>query len=63
MKDRFSIQAPDIYQQAIQTLLEKGLAYRCYSTEAELDECPKKEVRLPAMTIVTEIRRRINRLL
>lgn len=28
----------DIYQQAIQTLLEKGLAYRCYSTEAELEE-------------------------
>jgi glutamyl-tRNA synthetase len=28
----------DIYRQAIQTLLDKGLAYRCYSTEAELEE-------------------------
>jgi glutamyl-tRNA synthetase len=27
----------DIYQQGIQNLLEKGLAYRCYSTEAELE--------------------------
>jgi len=28
----------DIYRQAIQTLVDKGLAYRCYSTEAELEE-------------------------
>ncbi len=28
----------DIYRQNIQTLLEQGLAYRCYSTEAELEE-------------------------
>ncbi len=28
----------DIYRQRIQTLLEQGLAYRCYSTEAELEE-------------------------
>jgi len=28
----------DIYRQAVQTLLDKGLAYRCYSTEAELEE-------------------------
>lgn len=34
----FQSQRLDIYQQAVQTLLEKGLAYRCYSTEAELDE-------------------------
>ncbi len=27
----------DLYQQAIQTLLDKGLAYYCYTTEAELD--------------------------
>ena len=34
----FQSQRLDIYQQAVKTLLEKGLAYRCYSTEAELDE-------------------------
>ncbi len=28
----------DIYAQAVQTLLDKGLAYRCYATEAELEE-------------------------
>lgn len=28
----------DIYRQAIQTLVDKGLVYRCYSTEAELEE-------------------------
>lgn len=28
----------DLYRQAIQTLLDKGLAYRCYSSEAELEE-------------------------
>lgn len=28
----------EIYRQAVQTLLDKGLAYRCYSTEAELEE-------------------------
>lgn len=28
----------DTYYQAVQTLLDKGLAYRCYSTEAELEE-------------------------
>ena len=27
----------DLYRQAIQTLLDKGLAYYCYTTEAELD--------------------------
>lgn len=27
----------DLYEQAIQTLLDKGLAYYCYTTEAELD--------------------------
>lgn len=27
----------DLYQKAIQTLLDKGLAYYCYTTEAELD--------------------------
>jgi len=28
----------DLYRQAVQTLLDKGFAYRCYSTEAELEE-------------------------
>lgn len=28
----------DLYHQAIQTLLDQGLAYRCYCTTAELDE-------------------------
>ena len=28
----------DVYRLAIENLLEKGLAYRCYSTEAELEE-------------------------
>ena len=28
----------DIYQQAVQSLLDQGLAYRSYSTEAELEE-------------------------
>ena len=28
----------DLYRQAIQTLLDQGLAYRCYSSEAELEE-------------------------
>ena len=28
----------DLYQQAIQTLIDQGFAYRCYSTEAELEE-------------------------
>ncbi|HEY9812701.1 MAG TPA: glutamate--tRNA ligase [Candidatus Sericytochromatia bacterium] len=28
----------DLYRQAVQTLLDKGLAYRCYTSEAELDE-------------------------
>jgi glutamyl-tRNA synthetase len=28
----------DVYKQKVQTLLDKGLAYRCYSTEEELEE-------------------------
>ncbi|AFZ14824.1 glutamyl-tRNA synthetase, glutamate--tRNA(Gln) ligase [Crinalium epipsammum PCC 9333] len=28
----------DLYRQAVQTLLDKGLAYRCYTSETELDE-------------------------
>jgi glutamyl-tRNA synthetase len=33
----FQSQRLDLYQQAIQTLLDKGLAYRAYDTPAELD--------------------------
>jgi len=28
----------DLYRQAIQTLVDRGLAYRCYTSEAELEE-------------------------
>ena len=34
----FQSKRPELYQQAIQTLLDKGFAYRCYTSEAELDE-------------------------
>ncbi|MBD2182954.1 glutamate--tRNA ligase [Planktothrix sp. FACHB-1355] len=34
----FQTQRFDLYKQAIQTLLDKGLAYRCYTSEAELEE-------------------------
>ncbi|HEY9727657.1 MAG TPA: glutamate--tRNA ligase [Chroococcales cyanobacterium] len=33
----FQTQRLDLYRNAIQTLLEKGLAYYCYTSEAELD--------------------------
>ncbi|HEY9632798.1 MAG TPA: glutamate--tRNA ligase [Coleofasciculaceae cyanobacterium] len=33
----FQTERLDLYRQAIQTLLDKGLAYYCYTTEAELD--------------------------
>jgi glutamyl-tRNA synthetase len=33
----FQTKRLDLYQNAIQTLLDKGLAYYCYTTEAELD--------------------------
>ncbi|MFM6191786.1 MAG: glutamate--tRNA ligase [Planktothrix sp.] len=33
----YQSQRLDLYRQAIQTLLEKGLAYRCYSTPEELE--------------------------
>ncbi|HEY9666961.1 MAG TPA: glutamate--tRNA ligase [Coleofasciculaceae cyanobacterium] len=33
----FQTQRLDLYRQAIQTLLDKGLAYYCYTSEAELD--------------------------
>jgi glutamyl-tRNA synthetase len=34
----FQTQRLDFYKQAIQTLLDKGLAYRCYCTTEELDQ-------------------------
>lgn len=34
----FQSQRLDLYRQTVQTLLDKGLAYRCYTTSAELDE-------------------------
>jgi glutamyl-tRNA synthetase len=34
----FQSQRLDLYRQAVQTLLDKGLAYRCYTTAAELDQ-------------------------
>ncbi len=33
----YQTQRLDLYRQAIQTLLDKGLAYYCYTSEAELD--------------------------
>ncbi len=34
----FQSQRLEIYRQTVQTLLDKGLAYRCYTTSEELDE-------------------------
>ncbi len=34
----FQSQRLEIYRQTVQSLLDKGLAYRCYTTSAELDE-------------------------
>uniref|UniRef100_A0A7C3VS56 Glutamate--tRNA ligase n=1 Tax=Planktothricoides sp. SpSt-374 TaxID=2282167 RepID=A0A7C3VS56_9CYAN len=34
----FQTQRLDLYQQAIKTLMDKGLAYRCYTTPEELEE-------------------------
>ncbi|NET87616.1 MAG: glutamate--tRNA ligase [Kamptonema sp. SIO1D9] len=34
----FQTQRLELYRQAIQTLLDKGLAYPCYASEAELEE-------------------------
>lgn len=34
----FQSQRLDLYREAVQTLLNKGLAYRCYTTEAELEQ-------------------------
>lgn len=34
----FQSHRPDLYRQAIQTLVDRGLAYRCYTSETELEE-------------------------
>jgi len=34
----FQSKRPDLYRQAIQTLIDGGLAYRCYTSETELEE-------------------------
>ncbi len=39
----FQTQRLDKYQQAVQTLLDKGLAYPCYCTPAELEEMRSKQ--------------------
>lgn len=39
----FQTQRLDLYRQAIQTLLDKGLAYRCYSTSQELEELRERQ--------------------
>ena len=39
----FQTQRLDLYRQAIQTLLDKGLAYRCYCTPAELEQMREEQ--------------------
>jgi glutamyl-tRNA synthetase len=39
----FQTQRLDLYRQAIQTLLDKGLAYRCYATPEELDKMREEQ--------------------
>ena len=39
----FQTQRFDFYRQAIQTLLDKGLAYRCYSSKEELDRMREEQ--------------------
>jgi glutamyl-tRNA synthetase len=39
----FQSQRLDIYRQTVQTLLDKGLAYRCYTTSAELDKMREEQ--------------------
>ncbi|MBF2019335.1 MAG: glutamate--tRNA ligase [Hydrococcus sp. C42_A2020_068] len=40
----FQTQRLDLYRQAIQTLLDKGLAYRSYTTPEELDKMRKEQI-------------------
>lgn len=54
----FQSQRLDLYRQAIQTLLDKGLAYRAYDTPEELDamrEAQRPRDKLPATTTATGI--------
>ena len=54
----FQSQRLDLYRNAIQKLLDQGLAYRCYCTTEELDEmraAQKKRNETPAMTIAIAI--------
>lgn len=39
----FQSQRLDLYRQAVQTLLDKGLAYPCYCTEAELNQMREQQ--------------------
>lgn len=39
----FQSQRLDLYRQAVQTLLDKGLAYRCYTTSEELDQLREEQ--------------------
>jgi len=39
----YQSQRLDLYKQAVQTLLDKGLAYRCYCTTEELDDMRAKQ--------------------
>ena len=39
----FQSQRLDIYRQIVQTLLDKGLAYRCYTTSEELDKMREEQ--------------------
>lgn len=39
----FQTQRLELYRQAIQTLLDKGLAYRCYCTPAELEQMREEQ--------------------
>ena len=39
----FQSQRLEIYRQAVQTLLDKGLAYRCYTTSEELDQMREEQ--------------------
>ncbi len=39
----FQTQRLDLYKQAVQTLLDKGLAYRCYCTQEELQQMREEQ--------------------
>jgi glutamyl-tRNA synthetase len=39
----FQTKRMDLYRQGVQTLLDKGLAYRCYTTKEELDQMRQEQ--------------------